>query len=58
VLLLARSRGREMMLADAVTQFLSVCLRLSVTSLCSMKSDERYLVFGTEASFDQSYTVF
>jgi len=37
----------------------SVCLCLSVTSRCSNKRDKRInLVFGMEASFDQSYTLF
>jgi len=37
---------------------MNVSLCLSVTSRCSIKRGERTnLVFGTEASFDQSYTV-
>ena len=36
-----------------------LCLCLSVTSRCSIKRDKRInLLFGMEASFDQSYTVF
>ena len=46
--------------ASAGTSYgpVSVSLCLSVTSRCSIKRGERTnLVFGMEASFDQSYTV-
>jgi len=37
---------------------LCLCVRLSVTSRCSIETDERIgLVFGVGASFDLSYTV-
>ena len=37
---------------------MAVCLCQSVTSRCSIKRNERInLLFGMEASFDQSYTV-
>jgi len=51
---------RDAMLYSAGTSYgpVSVSVCLSVTSGCSSKRDERIdLLFGTEASFDQSYTV-
>jgi len=37
---------------------MTLCLSLSVTSRCSIEVVGRIdLVFGTESSFDQSYTV-
>ena len=37
---------------------MAMCQCLSVTSQCSIESGERInLVFGTKASFDQSYAV-
>jgi len=53
--------ARDAMLARLLTVALCPCLSvcLSVTSRCSIKSDERInLVFGMGASFDQSYTAF
>ena len=46
------------MLARVLAMALCLCICL-VTSRCSIKRDERInLLFGIEASFDQSYTVF
>ena len=43
----------------AIALCLSVCLRLFVWCRCSIEKNERInLVFGMEAFFDQSYTVF
>jgi len=43
---------------DPCPVFLCVRLNVSVRSRCSIQRDGRIdLVFGTEASFDQSYTV-
>jgi len=48
---------RDAMLARVLASPVSVCL--SVTSRCSIEVVERIeLDFGTEASFDQSYTAF
>jgi len=48
---------RDAMLARVLAIWPCVCL--SGTSRCSIEVVERIeLVFGTEASFDQSYTVF
>jgi len=45
--------------ASAGTSYDPVSVCLSVASRCFSKRDERInLVFGMEASFDQSYTVF
>jgi len=45
-------------LAMAMCLSVSVCVCLSVTSRCSAEVVGRIkLVFGTEASFDKSYTV-
>jgi len=49
---------RDTVLARVLAMNVSVSLCLSVTSRCSIKRGERTnLVFGMEASFDQSYTV-
>jgi len=47
----------DAMLARVLAMALYPCLCLSVTSQCSIKRDERInMLFGVEASFDQSYT--
>ena len=51
--------ARVLLLATSLCPSVCLCPFLSVTSRCSIKRDERInLVFGTEASFDQSYTGF
>ena len=47
----------DAMLARVLAMALCPCLCLSVTRQCSIKRDERInMLFGVEASFDQSYT--
>jgi len=47
------------MLAPVLAMALCLSVCLSVTSRCSVEMDRRIeLVFGTEASFDLSYTTF
>jgi len=52
------ARRYDSMGTIAMTQYLSVCLCVSVTSQCSVRASEQVqLVSGMEASFDQSYVV-